>query len=98
MRETRICAYTLKKNQRTPNDQRSDSMNPNNPRSREYMASLRRLIERTDEIEQRFRVFDRMSDQSDQLQRQFDRIESSFSRKRTALRYRESGMHHILFE
>jgi len=78
MKEIRICAYTLKKNQRTPNDQRSDSMNPNNPRSREYMASLRRLTERTDEIEQRFRVFDRMSDQFNQLQRQFDRIEARF--------------------
>ena len=73
-----ICFYALKKNQRTPNDQRSDSMNPNNPMSREYLAKLRRLTARTDEMEQRFKVFDRMSDRFDQMQRRFDSIEARF--------------------
>jgi len=78
MSEIRIYVYALKKNQRAPNDQRSDSMNPNNPLSREYLAKLRRLTERTDEMEQRFRVFDRMSNRFDQLQRRFDSIEARF--------------------
>ncbi len=82
MSEICICNYILKKNQRTPNDQRSDSRNPNNPLSREHVAKLRRLIERTDEIEQRFRVLDRMSDRFDRLQRQLDSIEIRFRERR----------------
>ncbi len=78
MSEICICDFILKKNQRTPNDQRSDSRNPNNPLSREHVAKLRRLTERTDEMEQGFRVLDRMSDRFDQMQRPFDSIEARF--------------------
>src|SRR5712692_5253011 len=78
MNEIRTYLYILKKPKRAPNDQRSDSMNPNNPMSRDYVAKLRRLTEQAEELEERFKVFDHMSDRFDRLRRQFDRLKTRF--------------------
>ena len=81
MSEICIRVHTFKKDKRTPNDQRSDSMNPNNPMSREYVAKLQRLTEQANKLEVRFKAFDRLSLRFDRLERQLD-LETRFREKR----------------
>jgi len=65
----------MPKKQRSPNDQRSDSRNPNNQLSDIYFRSVERRLN------QRFRNTSENSDQMfERLNRRFERLDRSFAR------------------
>ncbi len=68
----------VKKKQKSPNDQRSDSMNPNNPLSDAYFRSLESKVDqRFERVDQRFerleRVFERLEGLGEKFERRFRR-------------------------
>ena len=77
-----VIARALAKGKRTPNDQRSDSMNPNNLLSAEHFERVRRLADYADyadyadHLEERFTISDRLEQRFDRLKKLFRRMES----------------------
>ena len=71
-----VIARALAKGKRTQNDQRSDSMNPNNLLSAEHFERVGRLADLADRLEERFTIFDRLEQRFDRLERLFRRMGS----------------------
>ncbi len=63
------------KKQRSPNDQKSDSMNPNNRLSKDYFHSIERKVDqRFESLDQRFEAMERRFEGLERLKERFERL------------------------